>query len=180
MGEVSTPIDMTGQRFGRLLVLRRSPRKHAIKQAVWECQCDCGTVVDVPGGSLRTGRQTCGCSRGPYHGVFDQGGAGVVFGKYRKNAERQGRVFELTPEQFLTITQQPCHYCGAPPAQEGKSKAGLVDFIYNGIDRKDNGQGYTLGNVAPCCAVCNRMKLDLGVDVFLEHVRRIVAHQNSL
>lgn len=52
---------MTGQRFTRLLVLRRmgsTPRG----QACWRCKCDCGNVADVVGAVLRRGStQSCGC-----------------------------------------------------------------------------------------------------------------------
>lgn len=53
--------DMTGMRFGRLLVVER----HALGssgQAVWLCVCDCGISRAVLGGSLRSGKTTsCGC-----------------------------------------------------------------------------------------------------------------------
>ena len=55
--------DITGQRFGKLVVLARAPRggaKH--RQAKWSCRCDCGNMSDTDGGGLRAGRVTsCGC-----------------------------------------------------------------------------------------------------------------------
>jgi hypothetical protein len=33
-------IDITGQRFGKLVVLKRAPNKN--KAVMWLCQCDCG------------------------------------------------------------------------------------------------------------------------------------------
>lgn len=57
--------DITGQRFGRLIALRRNGKAlKGIKSACvpWLCQCDCGKTVTVPGGSLRSGHtQSCGC-----------------------------------------------------------------------------------------------------------------------
>ncbi len=54
-------IELGGQRFGRLIVLRRgSTNNH--KQTTWECQCDCGNVVNVRGYHLRQGAvNSCGC-----------------------------------------------------------------------------------------------------------------------
>ena len=54
-------IDLVGQRFGRLTVEARSGHnKH--KQVLWKCVCDCGTILEVRGDSLRTGHTTsCGC-----------------------------------------------------------------------------------------------------------------------
>lgn len=56
-------IDLSGKRFGRLLVLKRSDDM-APNCPGWECRCDCGTVVRVWGQNLR-GRLTasCGCLR---------------------------------------------------------------------------------------------------------------------
>ena len=53
--------DLTGKRFGRLMVLEQAGRnKH--KQILWKCQCDCGNSVSVLSASLRTGNtQSCGC-----------------------------------------------------------------------------------------------------------------------
>lgn len=54
-------IDLTGQRFGRLRVVERAPdNKH--RQTMWRCLCDCGeTVVTIPQ-PLKSGRtKSCGC-----------------------------------------------------------------------------------------------------------------------
>ena len=66
-------IDLTGQRFGYLVVLSEiKERKN--NQIQWLCKCDCGNEVDVIGSLLVNGRsKTCGCSH------VTQGG----FGKSR-------------------------------------------------------------------------------------------------
>ena len=52
--------DLTGQRFGRWLVLKRDDSK--TKYPYWICQCDCGKVVSVYGSSLTGGKSlSCGC-----------------------------------------------------------------------------------------------------------------------
>jgi len=54
-------IDRTGQKFGRLLLLRQAGR-NKLKKVVWECQCDCGNVVMRTSGDLVTGNSvSCGC-----------------------------------------------------------------------------------------------------------------------
>lgn len=56
------PIDMTGQRFGKLLVQRRSPVNSTQNAAQWLCKCDCGNETTVIGILLRNGRtRSCGC-----------------------------------------------------------------------------------------------------------------------
>ena len=53
-------IDLTGQRFGRLLVLNEAERtKNGVK---WNCRCDCGRDLIVYSGNLRMGyTKSCGC-----------------------------------------------------------------------------------------------------------------------
>ena len=53
-------IDLTGQRFGRLVVLERSESKN--KRTFWKCMCDCGNICVVRGDQLKGNHTTsCGC-----------------------------------------------------------------------------------------------------------------------
>lgn len=58
-----TAIDLTGETFGFLTVVKRngtSKNGHAI----WECRCNCGNSTNVTSSDLRTGNTTsCGCVR---------------------------------------------------------------------------------------------------------------------
>ena len=53
--------DLTGQRFGRLVVISRastSPKG----EATWKCLCDCGKTIISPGYNIRSGNtNSCGC-----------------------------------------------------------------------------------------------------------------------
>lgn len=54
-------IDLTGQKFNKLLVLERMPNT-SNGQTVWKCQCDCGTITIVRGSNLKSGVvKSCGC-----------------------------------------------------------------------------------------------------------------------
>ena len=56
-------IDLTGQRFGKLVVLHEAEREAGKRGAYWLCQCDCGNTKVIYGGDLRRGRATsCGCN----------------------------------------------------------------------------------------------------------------------
>lgn len=58
-------IDMTGQRFGRLTVIKRAKnhiQPNGVNVVMWECKCDCGNEIIVSGMSLRRGdTKSCGC-----------------------------------------------------------------------------------------------------------------------
>ena len=57
-------IDLTGRRFGRLVVLERAPYNDGQNKSVWTCRCDCGKMINVSGYHLRRGMtQSCGCYR---------------------------------------------------------------------------------------------------------------------
>lgn len=56
--------DLTGYRFGRLTVLRKSDDylQKELSNIKWHCICDCGNEVDVRSFDLRRGRtKSCGC-----------------------------------------------------------------------------------------------------------------------
>lgn len=57
-------IDLSGQRFGKLIVLSRA-KSNGRWQTYWKCQCDCGNTTIVRGSHLKDGRtKSCGCLGG--------------------------------------------------------------------------------------------------------------------
>lgn len=53
-------IDLTGQRFGRLSVVKEYGRQNG--HVTWLCKCDCGKTTITCTGDLRQGKTTsCGC-----------------------------------------------------------------------------------------------------------------------
>ncbi len=84
------------------------------------------------------------------------------------------RGFDRSFEEFFAITQKDCHYCGVErsnistgkPDPRCKFISKVGTFIYNGIDRQDNGLGYVEGNMVPCCDICNKAKRDLPLAIF--------------
>ena len=54
--------DLSGKRFGRLVVLGRMAQNNANNKVIWLCQCDCGRQTVVIGSRLYTGKtKSCGC-----------------------------------------------------------------------------------------------------------------------
>ena len=53
--------DLTGQKFGRLTVIKRIGRSKW-RTPIWLCQCECGNIKDIRSKSLKNGEtQSCGC-----------------------------------------------------------------------------------------------------------------------
>lgn len=69
-------IEISGNRFTRLLVLNRAANK-GIK-VTWKCLCDCGNVVYIRSADLRLGKtKSCGCLHRDIitkHGATKHGG----------------------------------------------------------------------------------------------------------
>lgn len=59
-------IDLTGQRFGKLVVTEIGEKhpigKNGTMKQYWICQCDCGKTKEICGDNLRSGvSKSCGC-----------------------------------------------------------------------------------------------------------------------
>lgn len=50
-------VDLTGEKFGRLTVLRKS----SFGRTQWHCKCDCGNEIDLSYSRLHNGQKSCGC-----------------------------------------------------------------------------------------------------------------------
>lgn len=61
MSEIRKFIDLTGKRYGFLVILGRDVEKNP-KRTYWKCVCDCGEKTSVRGDALSSGRTiSCGC-----------------------------------------------------------------------------------------------------------------------
>lgn len=60
MSKHRIPVDLTGHRFDRWLVLEKAPEKNNLHY--WKCRCDCGTEKTVYESNLiRETSKSCGC-----------------------------------------------------------------------------------------------------------------------
>lgn len=61
---MNAPLDLAGQKFNHLTVIRRAGT-NAHGQATWVCECECGKETEVTSGKLRNGHtKSCGCIKG--------------------------------------------------------------------------------------------------------------------
>lgn len=60
--DMAAKIDITGQKFNRLVVLEDSKQRSASGSIKWKCQCDCGNITYATSTELRNGhKKSCGC-----------------------------------------------------------------------------------------------------------------------
>ena len=74
---------------------------------------------------------------------------------YKYGAKYRKIGFNLSYDEFMSFWNLPCYLCG-------KEIEGI------GLDRKDSGSSYVLGNVEPCCAMCNKSKGPRTYDEFIK------------
>lgn len=94
------------------------------------------------------------------HRLYRQTESGKVV-TYKQTAKRMKREWSLTRKMAYAFFRSSCHYCGVPPNP------------LNGIDRKDNSQGYIEENCLPCCSTCNYAKRTMSYADFLAWIDRI-------
>ena len=146
-------LDLTGLRFGRLVVQERRPERISGRMYTkWLCKCDCGTsVVVVSDGPLKRGEsQSCGClqkeitsARRKSHGQSKTRVHGLwraIKGRCNDSGNHDyylygARGIKMAPEWEASF-EEFAKYVGKRP--EGK----LVS-----LDRIDNSKGYEPGNV---------------------------------
>jgi len=91
-------INLVGQRFGFLVVIKRDEAPpYGSKGASWICQCDCGNIISVPSGRLRSGQaKSCGCMRSNGADYNSEGLEGKQFGAWTVLKEVSSRRNERT------------------------------------------------------------------------------------
>ena len=197
---MGTMVSLTGQKFGRLLVLQQSTFKSADGKLWWDCVCDCGNFVRSKGIRLTQGSKikSCGCYTkdrmrelaaiesarkigvpSPKRLANGLGSRNAMFCSYKNGAIRRGLEFDITREEFIEITQRDCFYCGIKP-QQVKWNHYHSAFIYNGIDRVDNRYGYVKDNLVTCCKYCNRAKHTMSMSEFMSWLERISVRKQQI
>jgi hypothetical protein len=71
---MSRKLDITGQRFGLLVVVQASPLRQSNGGCMWDCICDCGKTTTTAQWNLKNGgTKSCGCLKA--HNNFRHGKA---------------------------------------------------------------------------------------------------------
>ena len=79
--------NLSGKKFGRLLVLERTKEKYSNGNFIWKCLCDCGKIIKVQTNSLTTeNTRSCGCL------------------KIESDKKSPGNVLNLTGRKFGRLT----------------------------------------------------------------------------
>lgn len=140
-------IDLTGQKFGRLLVLERGENSKEGK-AQWKCKCDCGNEHTASSQNLKTGNtKSCGCYRkeilrASKHGMTGTRIYNIWFGMKQRCYYPKNRCYKTYGAEGVTVCEEWRHNFQA-----------FYDWAmshgYRGdlsIERIDNAKGYSPDN----------------------------------
>jgi hypothetical protein len=157
-------VDLTNQQFGGWLVVRKLPRDQRpakYPHRAWLCRCSCGQEKILAYDGIvynKIGCQSCAAKdngrtqRGqPYESIFNSAKSQIA---------NRGIPFSLSYADFLRIVNTGrCHYCHTSLTWAKYTNSHHNDRSYK-LDRKDNGGGYSPGNVVAACKRCNYAKSD--------------------
>jgi len=178
-----TKLSIIGRQFGRLTVLRITDKRYN-RRIIYECLCICGKTVLIPGASLKSGNtKSCGCLGPSFEkrppSINWKTAANGVYESYKNRAKAHQWEFSLTLEESISLFKANCTYCGAIPYNIKYDSKRNTIFTYNGIDRVDNTQGYSLKNCVTCCRQCNTAKNYLTLEDFKSWIMRVNNYFNS-
>lgn len=167
--------DMTNERKGVLTVLKRNGSKR--KLAVWQCQCDCGNIVDCLGSDLRNGKtRSCGCRLGSTSKTNWQGYKDLSKTYWRtigQNAKQRNIEIDITIEYAYELYIQQNKKCSLSGADISLD----LDHHTASLDRIDNNKGYIKGNVQWLHKDINKLKNTFSEEKLLSLVKDIYEYR---
>ena len=150
---MGTVKDLTGQRFGRLLVIRHEGSTNT--EAIWRCLCDCGKQVIVRGSSLRRGHtKSCGCLRDEIVSKIQTTHKKTKTRLYNVWTHIKARCYNPTHHAYKNYGERGITVCDEwkndfPKFYEWAIANGYDENAPKGqctIDRIDNDKGYSPDN----------------------------------
>lgn len=148
-------IDLTGQRFGRLVATKQvtksyrdaDGRKHNSR---WECVCDCGTISEISIANLRSGMSaSCGCLKKDTitrHGLYSHYLYGIWVGIRHRCYNKKHAYFHRYGGRGI-LMHEPWRVDVALFVAEILAEIGPRPSDLHTIDRLDNNSGYFPGNI---------------------------------
>jgi len=166
-----TPFDgdiVPGIIIGKWTIIAEAGPDEGGRKRMW-CRCVCGIERSVDAYSIAKGTsRSCGSPQ--CYQLYTP----IIY-KARTIWSSRYKDGDLIFEDFYTLTQMNCSYCGRPPFRTVFAKDSSL-FTYNGLDRIDPSVGHFTSNVVPCCYDCNKAKNDRTLSQFDQWLTNINTH----
>lgn len=151
-------IDLTGQKFGRLTVIKRTDEIATNKSAKWHCVCDCGNECIKSSTSLRKfPKSSCGCWKAEI--------TSKLFKKYDIKNRKLYEIWKGIKARCFNINSKDYHNYGGRGItlcdewldynvfQKWAIEHGYIEGLT--IERIDVNGNYCAGN---CCWIENKLQ----------------------
>jgi len=142
-------IDLTGQRFNRLVVIEETKDRSSVGGKYWDCKCDCGETKSYRSDVLRkTNIQSCGCASGNVKLGQTVGSLKVVerLGKIRGKRSLWwkcqcdcGKFIELTSYSVKGGYHKSCGCLGNPNGKKHPNYIGYEEMSGGFFSRIEKG-----------------------------------------
>lgn len=145
-------VDLSGQTFGNLTILKRSEALTKTRGALWMCKCSCGREVEISSNGLTSGNNIT-CGNRDEHYRSERVGEIPIFhiNAIRNNAIKRNLSFTVEPDYLwnLFITQERiCQLSGVILCfTDARDASNTGNQTTASLDRIDNSKGYDVGNV---------------------------------
>lgn len=164
-------IDYQGKKYGKLTAVSFTGKYYTSKgshrKRIWLFNCDCGNQTErLMEKVVRGWVKSCGCLR-----------ADQCWGveSIKKQVFREGYADgDLTLDEFVFMSQQPCYWCGqwSPSTRKAKSNK-TISWDYHGLDRINNDLPHNRDNLVSCCWGCNSSRGNKTIPQWIEHIQAI-------
>lgn len=169
-------LDLTGKRFGKLVVESPDVKKHG--RTYWICRCDCGNIISAQTSNLNEGKiQSCKCLRTKQVRERCWKGVGDLSGSHWNQIKTSalGRKIPLKISKKyaweLFLEQKGKCWLTKEPIILSKCKKELEQTA--SLDRIDSSKGYVKGNVCWVHKIVQKMKMDLPLSDFVVWCEKI-------
>lgn len=138
--------DLTGLKFGRLLVVSLAPKVPQKNGTYWECQCDCGNIKTIVSSNLKNGiAKSCGCLRRELltsHGMTGTSEIAIWRGIIERCTKPQFKphVYARYGGRGITVSKDWMTF------ENFLRDMGPRPFPGATVERKDNNKGYHKDN----------------------------------
>ena len=157
------------------------------KEKIWLMKCSCGTEKSVMYKNYKRGKSlSCGCYNREVVSAlsrkklpYGQVALNQLFIAYRRSSRLRRIKFELTKEQFKTLINETCEYCGCKPSKVYSNSGRFDEIKFNGIDRVNNTTGYIVSNCVSSCTTCNYAKHTLSLQDFRKWIKRLINYNSE-
>ncbi len=174
--------DHSGEKYGKWTVVKYLYIKNQAKYYL--CRCECGKEKIQRSGEFQHSMSCRKCSHRLHinwnRKEYGESSKNAKLQAYKKWAHKRKLEWNLIDKDAVNLMIGKCNYCGREPYRIFHIQHGHYGvFLYNGIDRINNKEGYNITNCCSCCPQCNRAKMDMTEKEFLNMINLIYNYRRK-